>query len=198
MEKFIMGRSGDQGRRAGFSLIEVTLVVAIAMVVTATAIPSITTVVANAKMRASMTSLSGLLQNCRMAAVQQNKTMTTKFVAQTTGLVGYVKDATDSSALARKDYQVEMQAPINKLTTPSGGGAPAAISTLGFTPQTGNPSFNTRGLPCLYSAGACTNYGFISYYKDTRIAGSGGWAAISISPAGRIKRWFWNGSDWTD
>ncbi len=195
-----MGRSRDQGRRAGFSLIEVTLVVAIAMVVTATAIPSITTVVANAKMRASMTSLSGLLQNCRMAAVQQNKTMTTRFVVQTSGLVGYVKSAADSAALAKKDYQVEMQAPINKLTTPSGGGAPAAISdtVLGFTPQTGNPSFNTRGLPCLYSGGACDNYGFISYYKDTRIAGSGGWASISISPAGRIKRWFWNGSDWTD
>ena len=195
-----MSRSSDQGCRAGFSLIEVTLVVAISLVVTATAIPRITTVVGNAKMRASMTSLSGLLQNSRMAAVQQNRTMTTHFVVQPTGLVGYVKQAIDSSPVARNDYQVEMQAPIDKLTTPSGGGAPAAISTtvLGFTPQTDNPSFNTRGLPCLYSGGLCDNYGFIYYFKDTRIAGSGGWAAISISPAGRIKRWFWSGSDWTD
>jgi hypothetical protein len=47
----------------------------------------------------------------------------------------------------------------------------------------------------------CTNAGstgFIEYFKDNRIGGSGGWAAISITPAGRIKRWFWSGSAWTD
>src|SRR5438094_1179009 len=115
MEKFIMGRSRDQGCRDGFSLIEVTLVVAIAMVVTATAIPSITTVVGNAKLRASMTSLSGLLQNCRMTAVQQNKAMTTYFQVQPTGLVGYVKLAGGSTTLAKQDPQVDMQAPISKL-----------------------------------------------------------------------------------
>jgi hypothetical protein len=116
-------------------------------------------------------------------------------------LMGYIRDAGDTSSLTTVDSQVEMEAPITKMTTPTGLGAPSAISTgvLGFTPQTGDPSFNSRGLPCLYSSGTCpTNYGFISYFKDNRIAGSGGWAAISVSPAGRIKRWFWNGSEWTD
>ena len=195
-----MSRSSDDGYRAGFSLIEILVVVAIGLAVTATAIPSITTVVGNAKLRASMTSLSGLLQNCRMTAVQQNKAMTTYFQVQPTGLVGYVKLAGGSTTLAKQDPQVDMQAPISKLIPPLAAGSPAEIATgvLGFTPRTETPSFNTRGLPCLFAGGACDNYGFIYYFKDRRITSPGGWAAISISPAGRIKRWFWNGSAWID
>jgi len=62
-------------------------------------------------------------------------------------------------------------------------------------------SFNSSGSPCVYSGVLCTNAGsagFIEYFKDNRIGGSGGWAAISVTPAGRIKRWFWSGSAWTD
>ena len=191
----------SQSDQSGFSLLEIMIVLGVAMVVTATAIPRMTTAIANAKLRASMTSLSGLLQNTRMVAVQQSKTKTARFSGGTnTRLIGYIKDATDTSAVATVDPQVEMEAPINKLTTPSGPGAPSAITTtaLGFTPQTGDPSFNSRGMPCEYSAGICTNYGFVYYFKDNRISGSGGWAAISVSPAGRIKRWFHNGSIWTD
>ncbi len=187
--------------RRGFTLLETLIVVGIAAVVTMTAIPKMTNVIATAKLRASMTSLSGLLQNTRMMAVQQNKTKTTRFSGgTTTRLMGYVKDAADTSALTTRDAQVEMEAPITKMTTPSGTGAPAAISTtvLGFTPDTDDPSFNSRGLPCEYASGICTTKGFISYYKDNRIDGSGGWAAISVSPAGRIKRWFYNGSAWVD
>ena len=196
------GPATDKSSQCGFSLLETLIVVAIAAVITITAVPKMTTVMANAKLRASMTSLSGLMQNTRMVAVQQNKTKTTKFSGgSTTRLMGYIRDAGDTSALTTFDSQVEMEAPITKLTTPSGTGAPGEISTtiLGYTPQTGDPSFNSRGLPCLYSSGTCpTNYGFIYYFKDTRISGAGGWAAISVSPAGRIKRWFWNGSAWTD
>ena len=187
--------------RRGFTLAETLIVVGIAAAVTVTALPRMTTVIANAKLRGSMTSLSGLLQNARMTAVQRNKTKTTCFAGgTTTRLMGFIKSAVDSCVLTTNDSQVEMEAPISKLTTPTGLGAPSAVSTtvLGFTPQTGNPSFNPLGLPCAYSGGTCTSGGFIYYFKDNRIAGSGGWAAISISPAGRIKRWFWNGSAWTD
>ena len=188
--------------QSGFTLIEVMIVATIATVITVTAIPNITNAIANAKLRASMTSLSGLLQNTRMVAVKENRTKTARFEGgTTTRLMGYIRDAGDTSTLSTMDSQVEMEAPITKLSTPTGLGAPSAISTtvLGFTPQTSDPSFNTRGLPCLYSGGTCpTNYGFIYYFKDNRTSGIGGWAAISLSPAGRIKRWFWNGSAWTE
>ena len=162
--------------------------------------------IANMKLRTSMTTVSGLLQNTRGLAVNQNKTMTARHFNRSAipySLVYYVKQASDASSMAGTDTQVEMEAPITPYTSPTGTGAPAVISNtvlgLSADPQTSDPSFNSRGLPCVYSGGVCTNDAFIQYFKDNRIGGAtGGWAAISITPAGRIKRWFWNGSAWTD
>jgi len=196
-------RPRSRTKRSGFSLLAVLFGVAAITIILAVALPSMTNGIANVKVRGNMTSVSGLLQNTRILAVKLNRTMTSRYLVRTTspfGLVYYAKNATDSSPLASSDPQVELEAPITRYTTPTGASAPAAINTttLGFTPQTGDPSFNSRGLPCSYSGGTCTSNGFIAYYKDARISGSGGWSAISITPAGRIKRWFWNGSAWTD
>jgi prepilin-type N-terminal cleavage/methylation domain-containing protein len=201
MPGFTTGRH----RRGGFSLLEVTVVVAIGLMITAIGLPRITNVVANMKIRASLTTVSGFLQNVRMLAVKKNRTMTARHFnrsANPYSLVYYTKEAPDSSSITTTDSQVEMEAPIITYDTPSGTGAPPAITNsalgLGADPLTTNPSFNSRGLPCAYSSGVCANAAFIKYFKDNRIGGSGGWAAISMTPAGRIKRWFWNGSIWTD
>ena len=189
----------------GFSLLEVLMVVAIVMIVSAIAIPKMGNVIAIMKMRSSMTTVSSLLQNARTMAVQQNRTMTALHFNRTTNpqsLIYYVKLAGDTSDVTNNDTQVEMEAPITPYTTPTGTSAPSAIdnTTMGLIadPETGDPSFNSRGLPCVYSAGTCTTSAFVQYYKDNRVGGSGGWAAISISPAGRIKRWFWSGSAWSE
>ena len=145
--------------------------------------------------------MSGLLQNCRMLAVKKNKTMTAHVTTvSSTALIGYVKDATDTSTLSNADSQVKWEAPVMRLTTPTGPGAPSLITStmLGYTPQTGDISFNSRGLPCSYSSGVCTNYGFLYYFKDTSRQGVKGWAALSVSPAGKIKKWFWNVNTWTE
>lgn len=196
-------RPHSRTKRSGFSVQEVLVAVEAITIILTMTLPIMTNSIPNVKLRASMTSVSGLLQNTRILAVKLNGTMTARYLVRTTspfGLIYYAKRATDSSWLAVSDPQVALEAPITPYTTPTGGGAPAAISTttLGFTPQTGDPSFDSRGLPCSYSGPTCTPNGFIAYYKDDRISSSSGWSAISISPAGRIRRWFWNGSSWTD
>jgi Tfp pilus assembly protein FimT len=190
-----------QGRHAGFSLLEALVVVAIGMVVTLVAVPNMVTAISNMRLRSSMTSLAGVLQNCRMLAVKQNRHMTTHYLPNAYGIVAYVKAATDTTTLGVTDSQVELEAPVTKMTsTPSGPNAPAAISTsvLGFTPEYGEPSFNPTGLPCVFSSGTCENHGFTYYFHDNRPQGQVGWSAISISPAGRLKKWYWNGSSWID
>jgi hypothetical protein len=146
-----------------------------------------------------MSTLNGIFQNCRMMAVKTNRMMTTHFTPPSSGgIMAYIKLATDTSPAVRTDVQVELEKPIVAFTTPSGTNAPVAIAdaTLGYTPQTGDVSFNSRGLPCANLGLTCPNNGFVYYFKDTRRTGNSGWAAVSISPAGRIKKWFWGGTAW--
>jgi prepilin-type N-terminal cleavage/methylation domain-containing protein len=196
--------------QAGFTLQEIMVVVAIGLVITAMGAPVMSNAIANMKLRGSMTSVSGLLQNTRAIAVQQNVTKTACHFNRTTtpySLIYFVKNGTDctTATLATADPQIEMEAPINPYASPTGTGAPTVLDnttqlSVISSPLTTDPSFNSRGIPCQYvTAGACTtNVSFVQYYKDNRIGGSGGWAAISISPAGRIRRWFWSGSAWTN
>jgi Tfp pilus assembly protein FimT len=187
-------------RQSGFSLLEAMAISSIGMMLTVVAVPNIVTSVGNMRLRSSMTSLAGVLQNCRVLAVKNNRHMTTHFDTENYGILAYVKLSTDTTSVQTGNSQVELEAPVTRVTAPSGPGAPSALSTtsLGFTPQTGEPSFNPTGLPCAYSAGLCPNRGFVYYFHDTRPQGQMGWAALSISPAGRLKKWYWNGSSWTD
>jgi hypothetical protein len=189
-----------RARQAGLSMVEILIVVVIGMIVMTVALPNVLTVLANTRLRSNISTLSGIFQNCRMMSVRNNRVMTTHFSNASNGIMAYVKLATDLSGPTRTDTQVEMEAPIVRVTpAPSGPGAPSPLDsgTLGFTPLPDDASFNTRGLPCLYNAPACnTNQGFIYYFKDTRRQGSEGWAAVSISPAGRIKKWYWHGTAW--
>jgi len=184
--------------RRGFSLLELLIVVAILMVLGIIAIPNMMIVISNARLLGGGTNLSGLLQNSRALAIGKNATMTTHFTVLGSGPVAYVKEANDTSALSDKDPQVQLGAPLTKVTTPSGPGAPVALTSgeLGFTPVTTDPSFNSRGLPCAYSAGVCPTSGFVYYFRDFRSMGKSGWIAVSISPAGRIKRWVHSGTSW--
>lgn len=190
----------DGRQRSGFSLIEMTVVVGILMVVGLITLPNMVAVISNARVHAGVTSMSGLLQSCRMKAVKENKTLTTHFTTEDATLIGYVKEAPDTAPLLNTDLQAEWEAPVVMMSEPDGDGAPSEITTtmLGFSPAGDEPSFNTRGLPCLYDSGDCDNSGFLYYFKDTSREGSKGWAALSISPAGRIKKWFWTGSSWAD
>jgi Tfp pilus assembly protein FimT len=182
----------------GFSLLEMLIVVAILMVLGIIAIPNMMIVISNARLQGGGTNLSGLLQNSRALAIGKNSTMTTHFTILGNGPVAYVKQADDVSGLSDKDPQVQLGAPLTKVTTPTGPGAPAALTSgeLGFTPVTTDPSFNSRGLPCAYSAGLCPTSGFVYYFRDNRSMGKSGWIAVSISPAGRIKRWIYSGASW--
>src|SRR5438876_9425960 len=151
-------RPRSRTKRSGCSLLAVLIGVAAITIILGVALPSMTNAIANVKLRASMTSVSGLLQNTRMLAVKLNRTMTARYLVRTTsplGLLYYAKSATDSSALTWSDRQVELEAPITPFTTPTGAGEPAAISTttLGFTPQTGDPSFNHAVCPVHILAG---------------------------------------------
>src|SRR5262245_18719513 len=104
----------------GFTLLELLIVVAIFMLVTTIAVPNIIVVLSYGRMRASITSFSGVLQSTRMLAVKENRTMTTHIGNQGLGLVAYAKLATDTNPLAVHDSQIVMEAPIVTMASPAG------------------------------------------------------------------------------
>jgi prepilin-type N-terminal cleavage/methylation domain-containing protein len=156
-------------RTRGFSLVEMVIVAAIALTMTALAIPSVVTVLYNYRLRSNMSNVSGLFQNARMMAVQKNQMMSAGFTLLADGLL-------DNTILSFG-------------SDPTYGGLGGTV-----------PTFNSRGLPCLYNSptNCPTGGGYVFYFSDTRPLGQSGWAAISISPAGRIKTWYWNGSTWAN
>jgi prepilin-type N-terminal cleavage/methylation domain-containing protein len=201
-------RASRGARQRGFSLLELIVVVSILMILAATAVPNLMNVVANMRLRGAASSLSGLVQECRIQAIKHNKPMTVLFVSVHASPYAFVQEASSSNTalgtvnpLNGPIYAVvQLGAPVIQVTTPTGGSpTPLTSTTLGYTPldltdATNLPSFNSRGVPCKYSGGSCANNGFVYYFTDIRRGAA--WTALTISPAGRIQRWFWYGDHW--
>jgi prepilin-type N-terminal cleavage/methylation domain-containing protein len=186
-------------RQGGFSLIELMIVVAIVIMMAGVAMPPLLGAIAHAKLRGSSSDLSGLIQHSRMQAVKRNKTVTVHFVTIANIPFAVVKDVGDASLdLKGTDPQVQLGASGIQVAVPTGGVPPLTNAILSYTPLDlpDLVSFNPRGLPCKYAAGVCTTAGFVYYLSDTSRPNV--WTAVSISPGGRVKQWFWNGRVWSD
>ena len=184
------------------------MVVAIIGIVGVIALPNMNMAIRNSKLRSASSNFAGLAQSSRMKAVKYNKTYAIRFTSLGGQPIAYSKDVTAASTTAAgDDLQVQLGTKMMDYTVVASGTPPAIDATsLSFTPRTYADlngaatfaAFNARGMPCEYNTTtlACTTNGFVFYIKDT--TRSNGWTAVSISPAGRVKQWFWNGAAWVD
>lgn len=179
----------------GFSLLELMIVVGILMVVAAMAMPKIMTTIADVRLRGAVNSASGLMQQARMMAIKDNQLRKIKYTNIASGGFVYV-DVNDDGAAQATEAQIQMGSTILGYNAPTG--LPALVqSNLGYSPVTTSVlMFNPRGLPC--SAANTCGSGMVVYFTDSRTVGSPGWAAVSVSPAGRVKTWMWTGAEWGD
>lgn len=202
-------------RHSGFSLIELLIVVALIMVVAAMATPNIMNAIYNIRLRGAAGSVAGLLQTCRQAALHDNRYYTIK-TATVTGAQGAYVDLNYNNGFDNAAPTVEplIQFPANVNVVSAG--APNTANLINqccatFTPQGGGilPSFNARGLPCVGLANPppanslCNirdaggnSVGFVFFLNQTRPFGAVGWAAVSVTPAGRVRVWTYSGSTW--
>jgi Tfp pilus assembly protein FimT len=186
-------------------LTELLIVAAVMMIVGAMAAPSIANTISAYKLRSRAMDVEGLVQRARMRAVRDNAfyfVRTQQVVINGQTITQVYIDLNNNNVAENGERLIQLPA---SMSMPNAGTPVLSAATLKFTPEpAATPvAFNARGLPCVVIGTQCTNWdagnnnqvGFVWFLRDTRRNGNG-WAAVSISPAGRVKVWSWNGTAW--
>lgn len=208
-------------RLDGFSLVELMIVVIIVLIVAGTAIPYIVSSVHTAHLRGAASDLSSLLEQARIVAIRDNRYYSTYILAASGSAPqeAYVdmlpKSLTGKSG--NNGVSVAVGDPVVPLTsdvTPQpASSAPNTAnlqsqllpSTTSVTPTDTTvtaATFGPRGLPCtpisLTGGSVCDSSGGpTAYWTFLQSTTTGAWQAVTITPAGRIRKWFYNGSTWS-
>jgi prepilin-type N-terminal cleavage/methylation domain-containing protein len=196
--------SSKAASSGGFSLIELLLVVAIILAITAIAVPNFMQAYYNIRLKETASDLSGLIQRTRITAARQNSIIAMLYTTGTPRQA-YI----DLNGNGQLDYgEATITFPTNVTPAASAPATPYVLSgdTGSGSVYTNSTTlgFSSRGLPCAYVAGSpptCTtpaaNY-FVYYLTDQRAGGSTnqGWAAVIVTKSGRSKVSLWNGSSW--
>lgn len=186
-------------REYGFSLIELMVVMMIIMVVSAIAVPTIMNTVADVRLRSSAGTLQGQIQQLRMRAVRDNKPYSARMTTQAGTILIYI-DTDGDGAYDANEPQVGLSRDVTVASSGNPSMPSGTLNTSGWVNGTTSTAMwmNARGLPCDTSVNAAcnTNKGYIFYLSQQRTTSTTAWAAVSVTPAGRIKTWHWTGSVW--
>jgi prepilin-type N-terminal cleavage/methylation domain-containing protein len=201
-------RSKRRAQR-GFSLVELVVVVAIALVIAAIAIPNAIRAWYNMELRATASQVSDLMQQARIMAARNNSYYTLCYRMNGTVQQVYLTQVTLSSTTActytqGTSVEIDLARMITASTAAPTGSNPSAL-TLATDTTSGTPydnattlAFSPRGLPCKFDTTAQTcaapspTY-FVYYFQASS---SNGWAGVLVTKAGRTKAYTWNGSSW--
>jgi Tfp pilus assembly protein FimT len=198
--------------KAGFSLTELTVIMAIILIVSGLSLPSLTRVIDTVRLKTAAQQAAALYQQARIRATQDDAYYNV-LLANGNGSICLDLDG---------DGNCGGNDPITTLGSGavlSNAGIPVQLDStlLGFTPLSADSSttytpqgtqvsalgWNSRGLPCqkLSSTSPCSNWvaargpvGWIQYVQLQRPAGTQ-IAAVVVSPSGRIKVWNYAPSD---
>jgi type II secretory pathway pseudopilin PulG len=187
--------------------VELLVVVAIILVVSAVAVPNLMKMMSAYRLRTAAHNQAQLIQRARMEALRDNRikhlwnqwswdgtNWRTHFFIDNNG--NWWQDGNEPSGYELPSYMFW------------GWGPSTATMNLDFTPQnTWNlPSFDARGIPCQFNTvNDCPTLvggqpvGFVFYLTDYETGWWGvptGYAAVSVSPSGKVKTWTWSGSTW--
>ncbi len=196
----------DAGKaRRGFTLLELMVVVAILMVVGAMATPAVITAVSDYNLRTAAGNIASVFQKTRMQAVSDDRWYPVRIGAAGGRNYAY-SDLNNNFALDDPERNLVAYLPRG-INFDAAGGPSLASMNLDFAPAIGLPAYNARGLPCMPAGGATCPLqtaasgaqgwsGYIYYLRQDRPLGGAAWAAITVSPAGRVRTWTWNGNAW--
>lgn len=207
----------DKRRRAeqGFSILEVAVVVAITLVVSAMAIPSLLNATHTFRLRNASSEFAGLLQQARSRSVRDSTYYGVDIVWTspiTKAFVDLDKNSTlDETCTSDKNCDPFVSwAPEVEPQPQSSAPDRTSLQNLfltgstGVTPVDGSLSstaitFSPMGLPCVTTTSGgstvCnTTGGLVAYWIFFQNNVNQQWEAVTVTPAGKIQKWSHTGS----
>jgi prepilin-type N-terminal cleavage/methylation domain-containing protein len=208
-------------KQAGFSMVELALVMMIFLIVAAMAIPTVLSSVRMAHLRGASSDYAGLLEQARIYSIRDNRYYSTYILAPAASspvAQAYVdmipKVLTGASgnggtSVASGDPTVTIESdiilqPVGNAPNTSNLESQLLPATTPVTPTDGSvtpPTFGPRGLPCtpitVSGATVCNSSGGpTAFWTFLENANARSWQAVTITPAGRIQKWYYTGSAW--
>lgn len=209
---FLCRRASCSSER-GFSLLELSIVICITLIISSIMILNVRSAVRGVRLSESAANYANLLQQARIRAVRDDRFYTVLTVTPSSGAPYAFVDLQGTSTLAPGDPMQTFATSVVPQPFSSGPSlanlksqflppGPSAQNTVNSTLP--GPTFGPRGLPCAPLAGAggsttCPyltppNYtptSFITFLQNTQ---SGKWQAVTVTPAGRIRQWSYDGT----
>ena len=185
-------------RTSGFSLVEVVATLAAALVIAAITIPSLTKASHTYRLTTLAREIEGQLQNTRFTAINRNKPASLLFSG---GGDWYFLDSDGNGTVT--NAEIPMWVPQRGFTLNCAPPSPAmSSSVLGTSadpvmlPNRG-VAFTPRGIVVQVNSGQIPTssrlpVSGVIYISDPY----GNYAAVTISPAGRVRSWVLNGTVW--
>jgi Tfp pilus assembly protein FimT len=195
----------NQGSKptAGFSIMELMIVVFITLVVAAMAVPAISTMMTTYRLDTAGHATASLLQQARLQAVRNNAPAYAQYdTTKTPNLVYVNADPSTAYVSGNPDIAIAGSMAFQSANLPDHGQLDAYLANgnPGVTAEiAGVIGFNARGLPCMErnTAAVCQqqdpNTNNTPYFEWFIQSSQGGWVAVTVTPAGRIRAWRMSG-----
>jgi prepilin-type N-terminal cleavage/methylation domain-containing protein len=206
-------KSTGPKKQTGFSLTELLIVVAIILIVGGVALPSFSRMLDTARLKSASQQVASLYHQARIRAAQDNTYY--EIVGTGAGVRPALLciDLDNDGLCGANEPQVQLPGGVSLNNT----AIPVVLdqSTLGFSPVSIEGSvmynqqdnlvpglaWNERGLPCqrTTTASPCVNLipsgsvAWVQYLQMQQSAADVAYAAVTVSPTGRIKTWTYSG-----
>ena len=212
-----MYERADLSYERGFSLLELCVVICITLIISGVMILNVQNAIRGVRLSESAANYANLLQQARIRAVRDARFYSVLTVTPSSAPPYAFLDLQGTGTLAPGDPMQVFGTAVVPQPFSSGPSlanlksqflppGPSAQNTVNSTLP--GPTFGPRGLPCAPVAGAggsmtCPyltppNYtptSFITFLQNTQ---SGKWQAVTVTPAGRIRQWSYDGtSTWS-
>ena len=183
--------------QSGFTLAELTVVVAVVLVVAALSIPNLTRAIDTSRIKGAAQSLAAAYQDARIRATQKDTSyqvlISPPGISPAQICIDLDGDGTCSAGDPVTTFAAQIKVSNLGVPVPLG---PAQLNYLTTDTEHSNASgggltWNAMGLPCQRTSptAPCTAMGWVQHLQLMRANGGVMYAAVTVSPTGRVKVW---------